>query len=74
MLELRSQSDTLAELQEKMQEWIANGARLGWLLDPIDRRAFVYRPGAPAEELSAPTQLAGEPVLPGFVLELEGVW
>lgn len=74
VLELRSPSDKLTELQEKMEEWIANGARLGWLLDPSDRRAFVYRTDAPVEELSAPAQLSGDPVLPGFVLELEGVW
>lgn len=74
VLELRPPSDKLDELQEKMEEWIANGAQLGWLLDPSDRRAFVYRPGAPVEELSDPAQLSGDPALPGFVLELEGVF
>jgi Uma2 family endonuclease len=74
VLELRSPSDNLTELQEKMEEWIASGARLGWLLDPSDRRSFVYRPDAPVEELTAPEQLSGDPVLPGFVLELGDVW
>lgn len=74
VLELRSPSDTLVELQEKMEEWVANGARLGWLLDPSDRRAFVYRPDAPVAELTAPAQLSGDPVLRGFVLELDELW
>lgn len=74
VLELRSPSDTLAELQEKMEEWVANGARLGWLIDPSDRRAFVYRPDAAVAELTAPAQLSGDPVLPGFVLELDELW
>jgi Uma2 family endonuclease len=73
-LELRSPSDRLDVVMAKMDEYLANGAQLGWLLDPQSRRAWVYRPGAPPRELAAPDQLAGDPVLPGFVLDLREIW
>ena len=57
-----------------MNEYCANGAQLGWLIDADQRRVYVYRPGAPAECLDAPTQLSGDPVLPGFVLDLAPIW
>ncbi len=74
VLELRSPSDRLRDLQDKMQEYLANGARLGWLLDPGPRRVYVYRPGVPVERLDNPATVSGDPVLPGFVLDLRRVW
>ncbi|WP_019501018.1 Uma2 family endonuclease [Pseudanabaena sp. PCC 6802] len=68
--ELRSETDNLEKLQRKMQEYIKNGVRLGWLLDPKNQRAEIYRPGKDVEVLFAPTSLSGEDVLPGFVLDL----
>ena len=66
VLELRSPSDRLDDVQEKMQEYIANGARLGWLLDPFENCAIIYRPGQAPERVDVPTILSGDPVLPGF--------
>ncbi|MGB3404745.1 MAG: Uma2 family endonuclease [Microcoleaceae cyanobacterium] len=74
VVELRSSSDTLKSLQEKMQEYIDNGAKLGWLIDPQHRTVEVYRVGVEVEVLSNPTELSGEEVLPGFVLNLRRVW
>ncbi|MEK6303830.1 MAG: Uma2 family endonuclease [Acidobacteriota bacterium] len=74
VVELRSQSDDLAELQAKMEEYIANGARLGWLIDPEERSVFVYRPGAAVEELKNITRGSGDPELPGFTLDLREIW
>lgn len=74
VLELRSPSDSLRMLQDKMQEYIDNGAQLGWLIDPGERVVYVYRPGATPERLEAPQAIAGEPVLPGFVLQLAALW
>lgn len=74
VLELRSPTDQLSILQEKMQEYIDNGAQLGWLIDPIDKRVFVYRPGQPVGVLDNPTHLNGDPVLPGFVLSVQELW
>jgi Uma2 family endonuclease len=66
VIELRSPSDCVADIEEKMEEYIANGSRLGWLLDPIENRAIIYRPGQPPERLDNPAILSGDPVLPGF--------
>jgi len=74
VIELRSPSDSLKILQDKMQEYIDNGAQLGWLLDPLDRRVSVYRPGAEVERLEDPVTVAGDPELPGFVLDLGKIW
>lgn len=74
VVELRSPSDRLRDLQAKMDEWIANGARLGWLVDPKPRHLYIYRLGVPAERLDAPDTVAGDPVLPGFVLDLRPIW
>jgi Uma2 family endonuclease len=74
VVELRSSSDTLKSLQEKMGEYMDNGARLGWLIDPKNRTVEVYRVGLEVEVLSNPTELSGEEVLPGFVLNLRRVW
>ena len=74
VIELRSPSDALKTVQEKMEEYRANGARLGWLIDPMTRRVHMYTPDAPPREFVNPAELSGEPVLPGFVLNLTAVW
>jgi len=74
VLELRSDSDRLARLQSKMQEYIDNGAQLGWLIDPVQRKVWVYRPNIAVECLENPVLVSGDPVLPGFVLLLESIW
>jgi Uma2 family endonuclease len=74
VVELRSATDSLAKLQEKMQEYLDNGARLGWLIDPQNNRVEIYRPGQDIEVLEHPTELFGEDVLPGFVLNLRRIW
>ena len=74
VIELRSDSDRFNTLQQKMQEYIDNGAQLGWLIDPLERKVWVYRPGAEPECLVNPVRVSGEPVLPGFVLPLEKIW
>jgi Uma2 family endonuclease len=74
VLELRSPTDSLPDLQAKMQEYLDNGAQLGWLIDPEPRHVYVYRPGGPVERLDNPDTISGDPVLPGFVLDLRAVW
>lgn len=74
VIELRSPTDEVADLQEKMVEYIANGAQLGWLLIPETQAVYIYRPDAAPEHLQNPTQINGEPVAPGFVLELADIW
>ncbi|HEY9825689.1 MAG TPA: Uma2 family endonuclease [Stenomitos sp.] len=71
VIELRSESDRLKPLQNKMQEYLASGLRLGWLINPQDRTVEVYRAGKTVEIVQLPTQLSGEDVLPGFVLDIE---
>lgn len=73
VVELRSPSDSLKGIQDKMQEYIDNGARLGWLLDPKNQQVEIYRPHQPKQLLLAPTSLSGEQVLPGFVLDLHQI-
>ena len=74
VVELRSQSDNMEPLREKMREYIANGASLGWLIDRKNRKVEIYRQGLDVEILDNPTKLSGEDVLPGFVLDLTEVW
>lgn len=74
VVELRSQSDTIPVLRSKMTEYIENGARLGWLIDPQNQRVEIYRPGQGVEVLENPDTLSGERVLPGFTLNLSRVW
>lgn len=74
VIELRSPSDSLAETKEKVEEYIANGARLGWLIDPIDRRAYVYGPDRPPVCLENPDSVSADPVLRGFELRLTELW
>ena len=74
VVELRSPSDDLPELQRKMEEFREAGVRLGWLVDPEERRVHVYRPGRAPEVLDHPGGVSAEPELPGFVLDLEPIW
>jgi Uma2 family endonuclease len=74
VIELRSPSDNLKTVQEKMQEYIENGAQLCFLLDPLERRVYLYRPGAPVVCLENPTTVSGDPELPGFTLDLTRIW
>jgi len=71
--ELRSKSDPRKETREKMREYLEQGARLGWLIDPLTQTVEIYRPGRPVEILERPTEVSGEDVLPGFVLALKGI-
>jgi len=73
-LELMSPSDTLTEVREKMQEYRANGCRLGWLINPKKREVEIYRLGQDVEVLKSPKTLSGEDVLPEFVLDLGEIW
>lgn len=72
-IELRSASDDLNTVRAKMQEYLDNGMQLGWLLDPYEQQVEVYRVEQAVEVLKSPTELSGEPVLPGFVLQLDGI-
>ena len=74
VIEIRSASDRLSKLQSKMQEYIDNGTRLGWLVDPIGRRTYVYRPGAAVDVLDNPQTLSGDPELAGFTLDMSAIW
>ncbi len=73
VVELRSPTDSLKQLQAKMQEYIDNGARLGWLIDAKTRRVEIYRPNQNVELLFNPVTLLGEDVLPEFVLDISAV-
>ncbi len=73
VVELRSTTDRLSDVQRKMGEYRDNGAKLGWLLDPKSKRVEVYRPGQEVEILDNPVSLSGEDVLPGFTLDLTGI-
>lgn len=70
VIELRSRTDRLKPLQEKMQEYLDSGLRLGWLINPQDQQVEIYRPEQPVEVVAMPTVLSGEEVLPGFSLEV----
>jgi Uma2 family endonuclease len=74
VMELRSPSDRLPDLQAKMEEYRQTGVRLGWLIDPRERRVHIYRPGQAVAVLGDPTEVAGDPELPGFLLDLGPVW
>ena len=72
--ELRSRTDRLPSLLRKMEEYIANGASLGWLIDPSTRRVYVYRPNEEVVVLENPETVSGEPLLPGFTLNVSELW
>lgn len=73
-IEIMSPSDTLKKVQEKMQEYISNGCRLGWLINRKKQEVEIYRPGQDVGILKSPQTLSGETVLPGFVLNLKKIW
>ncbi len=68
--EIMSGTDTLLPLQRKMERYMANGAQLGWLIDPYRRRVYVYRPDVEVELLEDPETITGDPVMAGFVFEV----
>ena len=74
MIELRSRTDELADLEAKMREYMDNGVRLGWLIDPQTRQVQIYHQGLPVAVLHSPTTLSGEFVLPEFVLSLSRIF
>jgi len=75
IIELRSASDNLKLLQEKMAEYMREpGVQLGWLIDRKHRRVYIYRPGVPVETLENSETVSSEPILPGFVLNLSKIW
>ncbi len=74
VVELRSTSDPLPLLQAKLDEYMGNGARLGFLIDPEERQVHVYREGGHVEVLEHPASVTGNPILSGFRLELARIW
>ena len=74
VVELRSESDSLSQLYLKMFEYLENGALIGWLIDPLKRKVYVYRPGQETVVLDNPEAVSGEPLLPGFELNLNELW
>ena len=74
VMELVSESDDLADTQAKMREYIANGLRLGWLINPKNKQVEIYRPNQEIEVLQSPTSLSGEDVLLGFILDLQPIF
>ena len=75
VVEVRNASDSVARQQEKMEQWLAYGARLGWLIDAYNETVWIYRKGQDApEKLDKPAQLSGENILPGLIVEMSRIW
>lgn len=74
VIELVSPSDSVEELRQKMQEYLDNGVKIGWLIDPKTRFVEVYRSGQNKEILDSPATLSGEDVLPEFLLNLQPIY
>ncbi|MCC7305933.1 MAG: Uma2 family endonuclease [Acidobacteria bacterium] len=74
VVELRSKSDRLPILKKKMKEYIENGVRLGWLIDPLEKKVHIYRGDGQIEILENPVRVSGEKVLPGFKLDLSDIF
>ncbi|MEO1149014.1 MAG: Uma2 family endonuclease [Cyanobacteria bacterium J06638_22] len=74
VIELRPKTDTLSKLQAKMQEYLANGCRLGWLIDIQNQTLEIYRPKQAPQILNSPAKVSDEAILPGFVLNLQAIW
>lgn len=74
VIELRSRSDDLPPLEDKMFEYIANGSKMAWLIDPVRKRVYIYRPNQNAEIREDPETVSGDPELPGFKLEVRELW
>lgn len=73
-IELLSPSDKLAKIQEKMQEYLDNGMKLGWLINRQNQQVEIYRQGKEVEVLDCPNSLSGEDILPMFRLDLQSIW
>jgi Uma2 family endonuclease len=74
VIELRPPSDKLPDLHAKMEQWIANGAEVAWLIDPIEKSVTIYRPGDQPEHLPHPTSVQGTGPIAGFELLLSRIW
>ena len=74
VIELRSPSDNLSDLQAKMHQWIVNGAQLAWLIDPIEQAVSIFRPGESPEVHHQPTSVQGNGVMAGFELVMARIW
>ncbi len=73
-VELVSETDDVEETRAKMQEYVNNGLRLGWLINPKTRQVEIYRPNQEVEVLQSPARLSGEGILPGFILDLQPIF
>ena len=74
VVEIRSPSDQLQSLQNKLQEYIDNGVKLGWLIDRKNRQVYIYRPQTEVECLENPITVSGDPILSGFQLQMDKIW
>jgi Uma2 family endonuclease len=74
IIELRSPNDSLAELKQKMAQWIANGVQVGWLIDPENKTVSIYRSAEQAETLTHPSSVQGSGVMAGFELVMARIW
>ncbi len=74
VIELRSKTDVLKDLQDKMQEYVENGVSLGWLIDPKSKQVSIYRPNKEIEILENPSEISGESLLESFTLNLKEIW
>ena len=74
VVEIMSPSDRLGKAQEKMDEYLANGVKLGWLVDRANRKVYVYRPNVPLETLDDPVTVSGDPELPGLSVDMARVF
>ncbi len=74
VIELRSRTDAAADLQSKMEEYLENGAKLGWLIDPYQQKVYIYRQNEDVEILDNPKKVSGEPLLKNFILKMEKIW
>jgi Uma2 family endonuclease len=73
VIEIMSPSDRLKKAREKMDEYIANGVKLGWLVDRTQRKVYIYRPNVPTETLNDPATVSGDPELPGLTVNIARV-
>ena len=75
IVEIRSRSDSVARQQDKLKQWMAYGARLGWLIDACNDKVWIYREGQDQpEEINRPAELSGENVLPGLIIDMARIW
>ena len=74
VVEVRSITDRLSSLQDKMDEYVENGVRLGLLIDPLEKRVHIYRPDASVQIYDNPETVSAEPELPGFALDMKDIW